>query len=484
MKAIMLMYDSLNRHMLETYGQTNASTPNFKRLAEKSVTFTSSYVGSMPCMPARRELHTGRYNFLHRSWGPLEMFDDSMPQILRDNEIYTHLVSDHYHYWQEGGANYHCRYNTWECIRGQEGDPWMADVNALNRKLLHTREAKALDDVNRKFMQKEDAFPMPRTFHAGIEFLEHNYQTDQWFLQLETFDPHEPYYIPKEYLERFDINLDGMNDWPPYTEASNPAQTEIYRKLNAALVTMCDDYLGKVLDFMDSHNMWEDTMLIVNTDHGFLLGEHDWWGKCQMPFYDEIARTPLFIWDPRSGIKNERRDSLVQTIDLPATVLSYFGVEIPKDMQGVDLAPVIENDTPIREAGLFGLHGGHVNCTDGRYVYMRAPLSADNKPLYQYTHMPEHMHYPFSLDEMRSMQWHEGFDFTKGCPVMKIDAAAFQGARAHKFGTMLFDTESDPGQLNPINNPEIEAMMIDKMIKLMKENDAPPEQFQRLGLDV
>lgn len=478
------MYDSLNRHMLETYGETLASTPNFKRLAEKSVTFTSSYVGSMPCMPARRELQTGRYNFLHRSWGPLEMFDDSMPQLLRDNEIYTHLVSDHYHYWQEGGANYHCRFNTWEFIRGQEGDPWMAEVDALDRKRLHTREAKAADDVNRKYMQKEDDFPMPKTFHAGLEFLERNHQADQWFLQLETFDPHEPYFLPKEYLERFDINLDGMNDWPPYTKANNPAQTEVYRKLNAALVTMCDDYLGKVLDFMDAHDMWKDTMLIVNTDHGFLLGEHEWWSKCRMPFYDEIARTPLFIWDPRSGMKNERRDSLVQTIDLPATVLGYFGVGIPKDMEGVDLAPVIEDDTPVREAGLFGLHGGHVNCTDGRYVYMRAPQSADNKPLYNYTHMPEHMYYPFSLDEMRTMQWHKGFDFTKGCPVMKIDASAFQNAKAHDFGTLLFDTENDPKQLNPMNDPEIEAMMIDKMVKLMKANDAPPEQYKRLGLEV
>ena len=75
-------------------------------------------------MPARRELHTGRYNFLHRAWGPLEPFDDSMPRMLTENGVYSHLISDHYHYWEDGGATYHNRYSSWEIVRGQEGDKW------------------------------------------------------------------------------------------------------------------------------------------------------------------------------------------------------------------------------------------------------------------------------------------------------------------------------------------------------------------------
>ena len=78
MKAIMVMYDSLNRRMLSPYGCDWIPTPNFDRLARRSVTFDCNYVGSMPYMPARRELHTGRYNFEHRDWDPMEPFDDSM----------------------------------------------------------------------------------------------------------------------------------------------------------------------------------------------------------------------------------------------------------------------------------------------------------------------------------------------------------------------------------------------------------------------
>jgi arylsulfatase A-like enzyme len=87
MKAIMVMYDSLNRHMLPNYGCEWTLAPNFLRLGERSVRFDTHYVGSMPCMPARRELHTGRYNFLHRAWGPWEPFDDSTFEILERNGI-------------------------------------------------------------------------------------------------------------------------------------------------------------------------------------------------------------------------------------------------------------------------------------------------------------------------------------------------------------------------------------------------------------
>ncbi|HBU0005807.1 TPA: sulfatase-like hydrolase/transferase, partial [Klebsiella pneumoniae] len=124
MKAIMLMFDSLNKRLLSAYGSDRAITPNFQRLKERTVRFDNFYVGSMPCMPARRELHTGRYNFLHRGWSPLEPFDDSVPEILKKNGIHTHLVTDHKHYWRDGGATYHSRYSTYEFIRGQEGDAW------------------------------------------------------------------------------------------------------------------------------------------------------------------------------------------------------------------------------------------------------------------------------------------------------------------------------------------------------------------------
>ncbi|MCA1808380.1 MAG: sulfatase, partial [Lentisphaerae bacterium] len=285
MKAIMVMFDSLNRHMLPPYGCDWVKAPNFERLASKTVTFDNSFIGSMACMPARRELHTGRYNFLHRSWGPIEPFDDSTPQILSQNGIYTHLVSDHYHYWEEGGCNYHTRYNSWEFSRGQEGDHWQPALGVKEMpESLNPRVAPSFgrqDFVNRKFMADEADQPQPVTFANGLKFLRDHHQEDNWFLQIETFDPHEPYFAPERFKQLYPHEYKGpLFDWPSYgpTQVESDALRHV-RLEYAALVSMCDHYLGKVLDMMDQHDLWRDTMLIINTDHGFLLGEHGFCGK-------------------------------------------------------------------------------------------------------------------------------------------------------------------------------------------------------------
>lgn len=485
MKAIMVMFDSLNRHFLPPYGNDWVKAPNFQRLAQRTVTFTNSYVGSMPCMPARRELHTGRYNFLHRSWGPLEPFDDSMPELLKNNGIYTHLVSDHYHYWETGGATYHTKYDTWEFSRGQEGDPWKGEVQdpQIPKFLPYGKGGRAWrqDWINRKYMTKEEKQPQAKTFALGLEFIEKNREADNWFLQLETFDPHEPFFTQQKYQDLYPHHYNGPHfDWPTYQKVTEREEEVAHcRYQYAALVSMCDEYLGKVLDVMDEYDLWKDTMLIVNTDHGFLLSEHEWWGKCAMPFYNEIAQTPLFIWDPRAGLRGERCHTLVQTIDLAPTLLDFFQVPIPKTMQGKALGNTIATGQKVREAALFGIFGGHVNCTDGRYVYMLAPQESRNEPLFNYTLMPTHMREMFSCQELATMKLSPPFSFTKGLRTMKIRA---QGRALHNFETMLFDLEQDPGQLRSISNPQIETKMRQEIQRVMEENDAPSEQYQRLGL--
>lgn len=491
MKAIMVMFDSLNRDLLSSYGCDWTLTPNFKRLSEKTITFTNSFAGSLPCMPARRELHTGRYNFLHRCWGPIEPFDDSMPSILKTNGVYTHLVSDHAHYWEDGGATYHTRYNSWEGFRGQEGDYWKGEVadpeipeDAIGRMKHSWRQ----DWINRKYMPTEAETPLYKSFEAGLQFLEKNKESDNWFLQLETFDPHEPFFVPDSYVDLYDDDYKGAHfDWPAYQEAENYTDEQIVhvRKRYGALLSMCDAYLGKVLDMMDENNMWDDTMLIVNTDHGFLLGEHGWFGKNRMPTYTEIARTPFFVWDPRTAEKNKENHQLVQTIDIAPTLLDFFKIEIPGDMQGHSLKKLIKNDESVREGALFGLHGGHINYTDGRYVYMRAPLSADDKNLYNYTLLPTHINSLFSTEELSDMTLEKPLSFSKGCQVLKIRALKpSHNTYQHTLGDFLFDLANDPDQRNPIRDPDLERSMQERMALLMKEANAPEESYVRYGLKV
>jgi hypothetical protein len=207
-----------------------------------------------------------------------------------------------------------------------------------------------------------------------------------------------------------------------------------------------------------------------------------------MPWYNELARTPLFIWDPRSGRRNVRTDALAQFTDLAPTLLDYFGADIPERMTGVPLRETLATGQAARDAVLFGIHGGHVNVTDGKYVYMRAPVRPDNSPLYNYTLMPAHMSHLFTVEELQDIQLAEPFDFTKGIRLLKINAlprTVNGGAPyvlAHEFGTLLFDLEADPKQERPLRDPAVEQRMIAKLIRLMKQHDAPPEQYERLGL--
>jgi len=487
MKAIMVMFDSLNRRMLPPYGCDWVHAPNFNRLAENSVVFDNCYAGSLPCMPARRELHTGRYNFLHRSWGPIEPFDDSMPEILKRNKVHSHLASDHYHYWEDGGCTYHTRYSTWEIARGQEGDPWKGEVKdpEIPEHVRSMREGTnpwRQDWVNRKYMTREEDQPQARTFKQGEDFINRNHNEDNWFLHIETFDPHEPYFSSEKYKDLYKHEYQGPHfDWPNYYMVTeSPEQVEHCRYENAALHSMCDAYLGKIMDLMEEYDLWKDTLLIVNTDHGFLLGEHGWWAKMVQPVYNEIAHTPLFIWDPRNGRRNERRTSLVQTIDLAPTILDYFGIPVPDTMEGMPLKDTIDGDVPVREAGLFGVHGGHVNVTDGRYIYMRGPAGIENEPLFDYTLMPTHMSRMFSVNELQDIQLREPFSFTRGCRTMKLGASPM--INPYIYGSLLFDLEQDPGQEHPLKDAETEKRMIQLMVDLMKRNEAPIDQFERLGL--
>src|SRR5207247_8580338 len=116
-----------------------------------------------------------------------------------------------------------------------------------------------------------------------------------------------------------------------------------------------------------------------------MLGERNCWAKVWMGWYEETSHTPLFIWDPRSGKRGERRRALVQpALDLGPTLLEFFSMEKCPDMLGLPLRESIESDTPIRAAALFGHFGGDINITAGRFVYLR-------NAVYQTIHT---FHYP------------------------------------------------------------------------------------------
>ena len=248
----------------------------------------------------------------------------------------------------------------------------------------------------------------------------------------------------------------------------------------AALLAMCDRSLGRVLDCMDRHDLWKDTMLIVNTDHGFLLGEHDHFAKNVMPLWRELSNTSLFLWDPRVGEAGTRCDALVQAIDWGPTLLHAFGMEPPGDMLGMPLQRAIEDPQGFRNAAIFGYHGHFVNVTDGRYVYMRS-ANDESQPLYNYTLAPWYAERR-PVDEFREGEPMGPLPFSKGVPLVRYPASSPNWGHCGKFGNLLYDLEADPWQQEPLEDPAEEERLKSLMIREMDRAHAPAEEFIRLGL--
>lgn len=504
MRTVFLLFDSLNRHALGCYGGLDVPTPNIDRIAARGVRFDNHWAGSLPCMPARREIHTGRLNFLHRSWGPLEPFDDSFARLLDQSGVYSHLVTDHYHYWEEGGCAYHNQYSSFEFHRGQEKDKWKAVIDLpVERwakahhpsRTVDARDAglNSVNLTNRDYQEREEDYSLVGTIADAIAFLETNKATDDWLLNVECFDPHEPFTAPDRFKAPFSTAYDGpIHDWPIYDRVGDTSdEIDEVRANYAALLSMCDHYIGTLLDYFDAHDLWDDTALILTTDHGIMLAEHDWWGKMRMPFYKEVAHIPLIICHPDfAPAAGETRDALTQSIDIMPTLLDLHGVAIPEDVRGQSLLGVLAKGPSAHDACLFGMFGAAVNITDGRYTYFRYPDDFEAQELFEYTLMPTHMRSHFAVQEFDGATLSHPFDFTKSAPTLRIparmgsDLSPLKGSSVEDATTALYDLHTDPGQTTPIDDPDVVEMLTQKMIAIMQDHDAPGEAFRRLNLPV
>ena len=479
MRAVMVMFDSLIRDYLPGNSDKSLNLPHFEKLTKNSTVFENFYSGSLPCIPARRELHTGKYNFLHRTWGPLEPFDNSVISELSKNEIYTHLITDHFHYWEDGGSTYHSRYDSWEGFRGQENDAWKPMIHESkkdnNNKFNRDDKDVLQHYANRDAWKSIEDTPTFKVIESGKEFIKKYKDDENWFLQLECFSPHEPFYIPGIQ------DIDSSIYWPKYGEIDlnlNRDEINDSRDLYSKILKSCDDLLGEVLEMFDKYNMWEDTMLIVNTDHGFLIGDHNWIGKNVMPLYNEVVHIPFYLHVP--GYSNNVCLELAQTIDIPATLLDYFDIRSFDNMEGKSLLNVLENDRKNHDNILFGTNGGQTCIYDGRYVYMRSSSNPSNGPRFNYTLMPMKTKSFISINELINMELISGNKFSNYVPILKIELDNVKDT--YRFGNLLYDLKNDPQQKNPINNERLETEIIKKLVARMKEIEAPEEEFERLGL--
>jgi arylsulfatase A-like enzyme len=485
MKTIVILSDSLNRHYLPMYGNDWVIAPNLVRFAERSVVFDNHWIGSAPCMPARRDMLTGRLNFLERGWGGIEPFDIPFPHLLRDYaDVFCHMETDHYHYFHVGGENYHMPFNTWALHRGQESDPFVSRVSAPEAP-EHLGKWRAQYAKNQLAFQAEADFSTPQTFQGAIDWLKANEGEDDYLLWVEVFDPHEPFDCPQEYLDLYDDDWDGpLYHWSGYDKVDEEDEaTRHLRRQYAGTLTMMDAWFGKLLDELERQDALEDTLIILTTDHGHLLGERGLTGKNNWHCWNELAHIPLIVHLPGDAHAGERRAQLTQNIDLMPTVCDYYDVPIEHAIHGESWRPMLEDDAPARrEAALYGWYGQTVNVTDGAFTYLRAPATEENQPLFRYFLTPG----TFSMRDVCHRDFYDEAQLGDFLPYTDYPVLR---ARAHKrrspewAETLLYDIEADAAQTQNLAGTEAEAAYRTLLVETMRAMDAPEEQFERLGLE-
>lgn len=483
MKTIFILMDSLNRHYLSCYGDSRIHTPNLDRLAQRGVVFDNHYAGSLPCMPARRELMTGRLNFLEAPWGPIEPWDDCLPVLLRQQKkTYCHMITDHYHYFHSGGEAYHTLFDSWELERGQEGDLWHPLVKTPEIPEFRGKNRRAYW-VNREFMdsERDEDYPTPRCFMRAMDFLEHNAREDNWHLHLELFDPHEPFVCPKKYRDMYGDDWNGYHfDWPSYSAVTEGGEAVAHiRKCYAGVLTMADVWLGKFLDKMDELDLWKDTTVILTTDHGHLLGEHGYWAKNYQLPYEELVHIPLIVCTPETAFSHRRVSSLTAAMDLMPTLMVLHGAQPPKQVHGVSILPLLEGEQQLHDAILFGYFGKDVNLFDGRYSYCRQP--EEGATVYHHTLMPRGFDDFLSRESLAHAEYGCFLKHCHGIPHLRIPRASTRHADATDCNP-IYDILQDPGQEHPIQDPALEKQLEGKMRELLTRYDAPDCHWTRLGL--
>ncbi len=486
--VVLVLLDSLARHHVGGYGGTEAATPNLDRLIRRGVRFDRHHAGSLPCIPARHDLLCGALDFLWRPWGSIEAWERPITRALRDAGVVTQLVTDHPHLFERGGENYHTEFGAWDYQRGHESDHWqtipgMTPVSpSFGRGTEHPYYRS-----RRRFLSEED-FPGPKTMRAAAQWLDENAGLHaKSFLFVDEFDPHEPFDVPEPFASMYDPDWSGGHlIWPPYlTSGIDAREGRQIRAQYLGKLTMIDAWLGRLLDVLDRRALWDNTMVILTSDHGIYLGEHDTWGKPPSPVYDTLGLLPLTIAYPGCAA-GTTCSALTTTVDLSATLLDLFGARAPRHRQhGRSLLPVLRGEaTSIREHVLQGYWSQRVQIVFEGTKYARGVVDPERLALYSNrwsTLEPFDLPSPDERAELARMPGSK-------VPVIKQPLDATQRTRIvwtwgdHR-GDRLFDLDGDPGETRDLaSEPARVARATEALRAALTEVEAPVEQYERLGL--
>ena len=386
MNVIWIVADTWRQDHVGAYGNKDIHTPSLDALAAKSVRFDNYYAGSYPTMPTRADHHTGRWTMSFMGWGPLPEGQVTLAQTLVQKGFTTAAAVDTPFYLR-AGMNYDRGFQAFFMNQGQLMSGAVDSESDMPRSTFTSpagaegkeRNASAFSRRHESWDLKaawryESDHCAPQTFTLAMQWLERHYKED-FFLYIDTWDPHEPWDAPAYYTELYWPGYEGELIYPPYGfwHETPGATEETVKKAHASYcgeVTMVDTWIGHLLRTVENMGLMEKTAIIFTTDHGFYFGEHggrfgkgqparradgspgNWldkdatWGP--NPLYNELILIPLLVYVP--GIPSGVYDQPTSPVDVMPTVLDIMGQDIPSFVQGSSLLPKMRDTSlPGRE---------------------------------------------------------------------------------------------------------------------------------------
>jgi arylsulfatase A-like enzyme len=399
-KAIVIVLDSLRADHLGCYGNDWIKTPNIDALAKESTIFTHTFPQAMPTIPMRVVLHTGQPGWPYRKWvervgannlwagwWPVPEEAVTLAETLAEQKFQTGFVTDTYHYFAPG-MNFHRGFTQVEWIRGQELDPYRSTLSITQEQVdsvFNPPVPKDLEGLkffatfgvqaylaNQTGRTTEEDYQTPQLFNEAIRWLDENNSAQNSFLLLDGFDPHEPWDPPQEYVDMYDPGYTGPGVIAPlYSPVNYLSEPELkqMRARYAAEVTFVDKWLGLFLDHARQLAVLDNTLLILTSDHGHQLAEHDIIGKLPQGLYGELMDVPLIVRQPGGKGGGQRVDALVQHQDIMPTVLNYLGVPPKAPLPGLDLLGLIGGTVQPRDHVTAGMNT-YSWCRDSQHTFM------------------------------------------------------------------------------------------------------------------
>jgi len=359
LNVLFIVSDDLN-NTVGCYGHPIVQTPNIDKLASKGLLFRRAYNNFAGCNPSRSSFLTGlrpeTLGVLTNQTPLGSVLGDrvTLPALFRQNGYYTFSVGKVFH-----GKGLQHDPNAWDeeyHFRATEIGKQGVGRNLTGGLYSWCKwlEAEGGDED-----QQEG-----QTAAKAIEFLKRDHEKP-FFLGLGMAKPHDPFIAPKKYFEPYPLDICTPPEipegwtlpyehtvgawWAPGFATFTDQERREYIRAYYACTSFMDAQLGKVLDALEEEGLMENTVIVFFGDHGFSLGEHNWWNKGTL--YETSHHTPLIIVTGNEEIAGKETDAMVEFLDFYPTLASMFDLEgTPAYLEGESFEEVLEHpETSFRD---------------------------------------------------------------------------------------------------------------------------------------